>query len=87
VSAGLIGYILGAFMAAIVLPVILLIVFRFTPLRSKPKISYGVAGVLAVLLALVGTNGQPAGILVAVLAAAFFVWGYIRATASAPRVG
>lgn len=43
-NAVFIGMILGTFGAPIVVPVILLIIFKLTPLKRRPKVSYGIVG-------------------------------------------
>jgi hypothetical protein len=81
-SGRFVGFVLGVFLASMFIPVILLIVFGLTPLKRKPKISHGVAGVLAIATAFAaaGGGGDPlASVLAAILAAAVFWWGYARA--------
>jgi hypothetical protein len=69
-------------MASIFVPVILLIIFGFTPLKQKPKIAYGITGALAVLIpfvALLGGDDLVQCVLASALVAGFFWWGYKRA--------
>jgi hypothetical protein len=81
-SAAWLGYIAGVFTASILLPVLLLIVFRLTPLKRRPRIAYGIAGALAALMPFgsVRAGGdRPAAAIAAVLAAGFFWLAYRRA--------
>ena len=74
--------VVGTFLVSILVTVTLLIVFHFTPLKTKPKIAYGIPGVLAVLTPFITlTIGGHAtkAIIAAILAAALFWWGYTRA--------
>jgi galactitol-specific phosphotransferase system IIC component len=82
-GAGQFGYIVGGFFASILLPVIILIVCNFIPAAKRnPKVVYGICAVLAVAVAFVSASGGGdvfSSIIVAVLAVAFFFWGYTRA--------
>lgn len=81
-GAGEIGYILGAFATAILLPALVLIVCNFIPAAKRhPKVIYGICAVLAVIpptlaMRVSGTYGDSAiGI---VLALGVLYWGYSR---------
>jgi hypothetical protein len=82
-GAGQFGFIVGGFFASILLPVIILIVCNFIPAAKRnPKVVYSICGVLAVGVAFLSTSGGGdvfSSIIVAVLAVAFFFWGYTRA--------
>ena len=81
-SAGWIGYVLGGFAAALLLSVILLMIFRFTPLKRNPAVAYGIAGVLAAVtpfVAVAGGGDALAALVSGALAACFLFWGYRRA--------
>ena len=75
--------VVGTFLVSILVPVTLLIVFNFTPLKAKPKIAYGIPGALAALTPFIITltigGHATKAIIAAVLAAALFWWGYTRA--------
>lgn len=83
-GAAMFGNVLGLFIASILVPVLLLIVFRFTPLRRRPALTYGIAGVLAALTPFVtaAENVFPA-LIASIMAAFFFAFGYLRAAARA----
>ena len=82
-GAGEIGYVVGVFLASLVLPVIVLVVCNFIAgAKRNPKIVYGVCVVLAVATCLVsagGGNGVLDALLAATLSVAFLGWGYVRA--------
>lgn len=74
--------VVGTFVVSILIPVTLLVVFQFTPLKTKPGIAYGIPGALAVLtpFATLAIGGHATkAVIAAVLAAALFGWGYMRA--------
>jgi len=93
-SAGQVGYIIGAFLVSIVLPMGVVIVCNFIPAAKRnPKIVYSVCGVLAVAIAFISVAGGGdvlSSAIAAILAALFFFWGYKRAAkkiAPAPTPG
>lgn len=81
-SAGQIGYVIGGFFFALLLPVLILIVCRFIPVaQRRPEIIYGICGLLAVatpFLAAVVSRDIVSSALSATLAGGLIFWGYKR---------
>jgi hypothetical protein len=75
-----IGHFVGMLLAALVGPLILLIVFKLIPaMRRRPGASNGITGVLAVLIAFVPVNTPLVEkVVAAALLAALFYWQYTR---------
>lgn len=94
-SAGMVGYVIGQFVMFLLVAAIWLIITKLIPpLRRRPGISYGVAMVLVVLLALtqIGVSSSLALTAVAVVVCeALLFWQYRRDRAKqakqAPAVG
>lgn len=81
-SAGLIGYVFGQFIMFLLVAVVWLIITKLIPpLRRRPGVSYGVAMVLVVLLALtqIGVSSSLALTTVAaIVCEALLFWQYRR---------
>jgi hypothetical protein len=90
-TAGQAGSFIGSIVATLIIPLILLIIFKLIPaMRRRPAISNGIPGALGVLIAFVGGMPMTQEVIVAALVAALFYWQYRRdvtalAKASAPK--
>jgi hypothetical protein len=81
--AGEIGYVIGGFVTAMLLPVLILIVSNFIPpTKRNPSILYGICGILAIGVPFLALNGGASAldsVIAAALAGALTWWGYTRA--------
>jgi|ERR1019366_1121726 hypothetical protein len=79
-GAAEIGYIIGGFITALLVPVLILIVSNFIPAAKRnPHLLYGICAVTATLAAFIGASvgGNYADSTISwLLAEAFLYWGY-----------
>jgi hypothetical protein len=80
VEPAVVGYLVGIFIGIILIPVLILIVCNFIPAaKRKPRAVYGGCGVLTVLLSVAVIKNSGVALVMSILGALFFFWGYKRA--------
>ena len=86
-GAGDIGYITGAFVTALLLPVLIFVASNFIPAAKRNRrVLYGICGLLAIatpFLAVTGGGSIIDAAVAAALAGALIWWGYTRAVKKA----